>query len=145
MTLPVTLSGRCTTTSNSNQASITSQGALVVAPYAYNESVFKELGTDDAGFTFYNPVVGRRFILDGFLAYGDKQVASVTNATVVIFEATSKDSSTVSKILFQFEIGQNQSISFSGTNIRAREGFFINAKTDDDDVHMTILGYFVPG
>ena len=42
----------------------------------------------------------------------------------------------------QFEIGQNEFHPFTNLNLLVNVGKFINAKTDDDDVHMNILGYY---
>lgn len=36
------------------------------------------------------------------------------------------------------EVGQNQSIPFPNIRVLCNKGAYINAKTDDDDIHMTI-------
>ena len=124
-------------------AVVTPSGELVVAPLHYDETEFNELAVDDTAYNFYGPKANQQFVLTGLLAYGDKQVASATNATVIVYEATSSDTTTVDKVLLQFEIGQNQSLPLPGLHILVNPGVWVNAKTDDDDVHMTLMGYFI--
>lgn len=144
MTLPVVLEGRCTTTFALNRASITSRGALVVAPYSYDETEVKTLGTADAGVTFYKPVVNKRFVITGVLAAGNLSIAANALATVTIFESATEDSATSTKDRLQFGMTRLQVETISPLNILIKEGVFLNAKTDDDDILMTIMGYFVP-
>ena len=125
-------------------AQVTPSGELVVAPLAYDETEFNELAVADTAYNFYGPKAEQQFVFTGLLAYADKQVSSVTNAPVVVYEATSEDTATVDKVLLQFELGQNQSLPLSGLHILVNSGVWINGKTDDDDVHMTLMGYFIP-
>lgn len=145
MTLPVVLSGKCTTTNAQNEAAITSRGALVTASYDYDLTEFNLLGTDDAGVNFYKPIVGKRFVVTGLIASGNLSISANALATVVIYEASSDTTATADKVLIQFGITRLQTLPLLPLNIRAAEGKFINAKTDDDDVFLTIMGYYVPG
>lgn len=145
MSLPVTLTGRCTTSSAQNKASITSRGALVVAPYGYDEVQFNELGTDDAGVNFFPPQVNKRFVITGIIAAGNLAIVANNLATVIVYEASSASTNTVDKALVQFGITRLQTLSLLPLNILVKEGKFLNAKTDDDDVFLTIMGYYVPG
>ena len=120
-------------------------GEIPVAQGPYDESVFNELAEPNIAYNFFKPSNGNRFIMTGFLAYGDKQVNSVTNSTVIIYEASQVDSTTVDKVIIQFEIGQNQSVPFPNIRKISNKGVYINAKCDDDDVHMTIFGHFIHG
>lgn len=127
-----------------NEARVTALGQVVIGAIAYDETEFNELGTINTAFNFYLPKSGQQFVITAILVYGDKQVSSSTNATVIIYEATTDETITVSKVLLQFEIGQNQLLPFTPLNLLVAEGVFINAKTDDDDIHMTIMGYYIP-
>ena len=145
MSLPVDLTGRCTTTANRNTASITSRGALVVAPYAFDLTSFNELDLVNTAYNFYKPQVGKRFVVSGIIATGDKQIAAAADAVVEVYEAVSTTTTTVAKVILTFVLTQSTVVSFIPLNILVSEGKFINAKTDDDDVHMNIMGYYVPG
>lgn len=135
--IPVTL------TDGKHGARFTKSGELVVSSISYDTTQFYELAAVDTAYNFYEPKGDHQFIITAVLAYGDKQVGSNTNATVIIYEASAADSTVVDKVLIQFEIGQNQSLPFTSLRLKTAEGKFINAKTDDDDIHMTIMGYFI--
>ena len=124
-------------------ATVTPDGALAVGPVSFNLAEFNELDATTTAYNFYSPLPGKQFVVTAIFAYGDKQVGSASNATVEVYEASSTTETTVDKIIMQFEIGQNEFHSFTSLNLLVNAGKFINAKTDDDDVHMNILGYYV--
>jgi len=145
VTLPVRLVGRCTTTSAENNASITSRGALVVAPYAYDLSSFNELDTDNVPKNFYKPEPHKRFVVTGIIATADKEVGANDDATITVYEASSTTSTVQDKIILEFVLTQSTVVSLLPLNIIVSEGKFVNGVTDKDDVHMNVMGYFVPG
>ncbi len=124
-------------------ADVTPDGALAVAPSSFNLIEFNELAAINTAYNFYIPLPGKQFVVMSIFAYGDKEVTSATNATVEIYEAASATATVVDKIIMQFEIGRNEFHPFTNLNLLVSSGVFINAKTDDDDVHMNILGYYV--
>ena len=123
---------------------ITSIGQLVTGPIKYDETKFIELAEDDTAYNFYLPRAGEQFVITGFIATADQQVASNADANVVIYEATSPTSTTEAKNLIQFAITQKTNITATPLNILVNSGVYLNAKTDDDDIHMTIMGYYIP-
>jgi hypothetical protein len=127
------------------RACVLPSGQLAVAPLKYDDTQFRELGAADTAVNFYEPKDRHNFVITSIVAYADKQVGSSTNATVVVFESDGPEEETVSKVLLQIEIGQNQSIPLLPLNLLVNKGKWINAKTDDDDVHMTIMGYYIEG
>lgn len=128
---------------NGKEVQVTGSGELVTAQLHYEETVFKELAEDNIGYNFFEPLPGQQFVITGFIAVGDQQITGNANANVVIYEADSTSSITVDKILVQFVIKQDQDIPMAGLHVLVNEGKFINAKTDDDDVHMTLMGYYI--
>ena len=125
------------------RAGVTSIGQLVVAPFSYDETEFKELAVDDAVYNFYKPRAKQQFVITGMFAVGDQQITANANAVVIIYEANGSDVTTVDKILLEFVIKQDQSIPITGLNIIVNEGKWINAVTSDDDVFVTIFGYYL--
>ena len=118
-------------------------GELLISDGPYDLAKFNELATINTAYNFYGPKGREQFVISGFLLYGDKQVNASTNATVIIYEASETDSTTTDRILVQVEVGQNQSIPFPNIRILCNKGTYINAKTDDDDIHMTLFGHYV--
>mgnify|MGYP003657808807 CR=1 FL=1 len=125
-------------------AKVTNKGQLIVAPYDYDEVVFFELATANAAYSFYPPKGNYNFIITGIVGYADKQVGTTTGATVIVYEAVAPETAVVDKTLFQIEMASVSNIVLLPLNIKVNEGRFVNAKTDDDDIHMSIMGYYIP-
>ena len=127
----------------SQQVAVNEAGEILVSDGPYDLSTFNELAEINTAYNFFGPRGREQFVITGFLMYGDKQVNSSTNATVVIYESDQPDSTTEDRVLVQVEVGQNQSIPFPNIRILCNKGVYINGKTDDDDIHMTIFGHYV--
>lgn len=125
-------------------ARVTSLNQLVTAPFAYDEVVFKELDEPDTAYNFYKPVSGQQFVITGIRAKADRQVSTTVDADVVIYEAGSASTTTVDKVLHQEAMIRAESVTLLPMNVLVAAGKFVNAKTTDDDIYMTILGYYVP-
>ncbi len=128
---------------NGRVAKVTSIGQLVTAPFAYDDTVFKELAAIDTAYNFYLPKAGQQFVITGVLFRADKDVSNTADATVVIYEATTGSTTTVAKVLIQFAVVRDDIINATALNLLVTEGLYVNAKTTDDDIHMTILGSYV--
>jgi hypothetical protein len=126
------------------QAKVTTIGQVVTGHYAYDETKFNALGTAAAGYTFYSPKAGQQFVITGIIVAGNLAISANALATVVVFEASDEDVATEDKVLLQVGVTRLQTYGISSLNILVSEGAFVNAKTDDDDVFMTIMGYYVP-
>lgn len=144
MTLPVTIQGHNHPRSGVQDAKVTGVGALVTSPFAYDETKFVELAEPNVGYNFYKPIAGKQFVITGVIATGDKQIAANADATVIVYEATTDVATVVTKELLTFVLTQSTALSMIPLNILVNEGVFINAKTDDDDVHTNIIGYRIP-
>ena len=128
---------------NGKQVKVTSSGELVVAPLHYDETQFNELAVDNTAYNFFGPRPRQQFVITGFLAVGDQQITGNANAVVIIYEAADAETITVDKILIEFVIKQDQDIPMPGMHVLVNAGKWINAKTDDDDVHLTLMGYYI--
>lgn len=125
-------------------ARVTSLGQLVTAPYAYDEVEFRELAVDNTAYNFYKPRSGQQFVITGIRAKADRDVSNTNDAAVVIYEAGSAGATTVDKVLHQEAMIRGESVTLLPLNVLVAPGKFVNAKTSDDDVYMTIMGYYVP-
>lgn len=129
---------------NGKAAKVTDGGELVVAQLAYDESKFVELAADDTAYNFYAPKSQHQFIITGIHARADRQVSTTVDAIVVVYEAASLDTTSVSKVLHQEAMVRGESVSLLSMHALVSPGVWINAKTTDDDIHMTIWGYYIP-
>lgn len=125
-------------------AHVTPLGQLVTAPLAYDETVFKELAVANTAYNFYKSQSGRQFVITGIRAKADRDVSNTADADVVIYEAAAEDALTVDKVLHQEAMIRGESITLIPVNILVAAGKYVNAKTTDDDIHMTIFGYYIP-
>ena len=69
---------------------------------------------------------------------------SSTDTTVVIYEATTASTATVSKTILNVEMLKNSYRDITGLNLLITAGRYVNGKCDDDDVFVTLMGYYVP-
>jgi hypothetical protein len=129
---------------SSSKAKVTSNGQLITSPLSYDLTQFIELAEPNTAYSFYPPKTCCNFIITGFIAKADKQVSSTVDADVVIYEAGSDSTTTVDKVLFQTAMTQGDQVIANPLNILVNVGKFVNVKTTDDDIHVTIMGYYVP-
>lgn len=128
---------------NGKDAKVTPSGELVVAPLHYDDTKFNELAEPNVGYNFFGPLPQKQFVVTGVWFRADKDVSNIADATVVIYEAANTDTTTVDKILRQFAVVREDIIDTSPLRILVNAGKFVNAKTDDDDIHMNITGYYI--
>lgn len=128
---------------STQQVKVNDAGEILISDGPYDFTEFRELDEINTAYNFYKPNGREQFVITGFFAYADRDVNPTTNATVIIYESDQEDSTTENRVLFQFEIGQNQSAPFPNIRVLCNKGVYINAKTDDDDIHLTILGHYV--
>ena len=128
-----------------HRARVTSRGQQVVAPYDFDTPGFMELAEPDTAYNFSiaGPAVGKCFVITSIDFRADKQVSNTVDAVVELYEATTATTLTVAKELRKWAVVEGDIIS-QNLNLLIGLGVFVNAKTTDDDIHITLGGYFVP-
>ena len=121
---------------------VTSIGQVVTAPYSYDEVSAGTLDVDNTAVNFFGPKVGQQFVLTTILLTANKNVT--TDCTVDIYEATTATATVVTKSIVNIEMLKNTGRDITGLNLLISEGSYINGKTDDDDVFVTLMGYYIP-
>ncbi|MCZ7404285.1 MAG: hypothetical protein O8C67_05050 [Candidatus Methanoperedens sp.] len=125
-------------------AGVTDIGELVVGGFA-NENIlttFNAMNAANTSFNFYPPSSNMRFVITTIFF---DTPAPATN--IVIYEADTSITTTPNKIILTISIsGKNFfPITFPfGGFPTVTSGEFLNAKTDNATVNMTIMGYYVP-
>lgn len=125
------------------KACVTEIGQLVVAPFRFSDTKFVELAIADSAYSFFLPRAGERLVITDIIMSADKDVGP-DGAIVDIYEATSINTLTIEKSILEISVPQKSVALMIGLNLLVAEGVFVNGKTDDDDVHTTIMGYYVP-
>lgn len=144
MTVPTSIQGAPIGDSRVNTAGVTQVGALCVAPVSYDESQFLELDTDNVAFNFYPPVVHKQFVVTAIRIKANRDVSNTVDASVVIYEAVSPTTTTEARVLHQDALIRGEGTDLVPLNLLANSGVYINAKTSDNSIFMTIFGYYIP-
>ncbi len=125
---------------NQNKAGVSPYGEVITSPYDYSTPYFQNMATAATAYNFVEPKQDQFFVITGILLQANKNVNATTGQIVDIYEA---DSATIAKSIIEVEMVKNDRIPLIGLNIRVRAGFFVNGKTEDDDILATVTGYYV--
>ena len=123
-------------------ARVTERGQLVTASLSYSDTYNVQVTLTNTAYNFIAPKQKKRFVITDILLYANRDVA-VTDATVVIYEATSPSTTTVSKTILSIEMPKNTSRDIIGLNLITNEGVWLNIKTDDNTIFANMMGYYV--
>lgn len=124
-------------------AKVSGIGQLIVAPYDFSSPSVQKLEVAGTAYNFVSPITGFIIIVTGLILYANKNVG-VNDATVDIYEASAIDSTVIDKSIFQTEMLKQTPLALTGLNLKVSEGKWLNGKTDDDDVFVTVLYYYAP-
>jgi len=120
---------------------VSPSGELAVGPIKYDNSVFREMSSTGTAFNFTKPQPGEQFVITGFLAVSDKNITA--DAIVEIYEGNSRVAVTVEKCLISFAMTKNAVVAPTPLRVLVTHGLWLNAKTDDATIHLTMFGYFI--
>lgn len=127
-----------------NSVKVSKNGELVVGPLDFSTPIFKSLNVDNQAFNFFKPRAGFKFVLTDVIADADRNIG-VNGVAVDIYEADAEDSTTIDDQILKFDMLKNTDKVLTSLNfITTDEGKFINAKSDDSNILLTISGFFVP-
>jgi len=131
--------------SNGGQVRLVTGGAVPVAPVHPSLSFNATLGTDDTAVNIVAAKANHVFCMTGILLTANQNVSNTVNATVTIYTADSETTAKASAIttLFELSIGRNDIRDITPVLVEAEKGKWINGETTDDDVIVTILGYYL--
>lgn len=125
---------------NETAAKITSQGEILSVP---NPSMSAQgaLTVINTAVNFIVPMEGFTPVLTGMILTATKEVSPTDGAVVDIYEADALDSTSVATELYLLTIARLGIIARSGLFVLVSPGVWVNAKTDDASVNVT-LEYF---
>jgi len=124
-------------------ARVTSNGELVVGTLDYSEPYYVELGVDNQVYNIVPAVSAKRFIMVGILLGADRNVT--TDTSIQIYEATAADTTAVnaSRSILTIDLNKGEHTYLNLINVATDGVKYINGVCDDDDVDVTIFGYYV--
>ena len=125
------------------RARVSDFGQLAVAPLAYSKPSFKKLILNDTAYSFISPEEGHQIVITDIILTANKNVG-INDATVDIYEAESPTTTTITQSIIELEMIKQSNLSLTGLNLLIPEGLWVNAKTDDNDIFVTLMYYRVP-
>ena len=125
-------------------ARVTKYGQLVVAPLSYSVPVAIELDTINTAFNFIEPQANHSIVITDIIVSANKNVSATDPANIEIYEADGADELTAAPSIVRPQLSRSSNVSYIGLNLLVPEGKWVNAKTDDSSVLVTIMYYRVP-
>ncbi len=129
---------------SNNSAKVTKFGQLVVSPIDYSVPSAREMITINTAFNFVTPTQDQQIVITDIVVSADRNVSANTPADVEIYEADSVDSLVPSDSIIRTQLLRATNIALTGLNLIVGEGKWLNAKTDDAGILLTIMFYKVP-
>ncbi len=128
-----------------NTATVTEFGQLVVAPVAYSSVVQAELAVINTAYNLLEPSQGQQIVITDIILTANRLVGA-NDATVDLYLADAPDALvfTPADAVLSLELEKNGKLALTGLNLITRAGTWINAKTNDNTVFVTIMFYRVP-
>jgi len=125
-------------------AGISSRGELFTAPISYSEPHYVSIDVAATAFEIVPGKAGKKFVITSMLLASSKTFASATTAeTLTIYEASTADLDTNTKILVQLDMLKNDRMVATGLNIATSNAISIAAIATDISVDVTVSGYYV--
>ena len=126
-----------------NKATVTEFGQLIVAPVAYSTPYSVKMDANNTAYNLVSPVDNKSIVITGVILTANKNVGA-GDATIVLYYATTSDTLTPVGEVVSLEMKKNTSLPLTGLNLIIPKGNFLLAKTDDNDVFISIGYYRVP-
>ena len=126
-----------------HDARVTHAGELVTVRGNYDQTFQDSMTSINTAYNLVEPRVDNQFIITGIVINADKNVSATDGAVVEVYEAADATTTTATKTILTLNIGKNSTIPLTGILIQTTKGIFLNAKTDDATVNITLLGYYL--
>ena len=123
---------------------VTPSGQLVTAAFDYSTPVAKTLNVINTAFNFIEPLAGHFIVITDIIVSAGKTVNNTTPAGVEIYQAEATDTITVLQEILEPQLIRADNLPLTGLNLKIPAGVWVNAKTDDEPILLTIMYYRVP-
>ena len=114
-------------------------GGLMVGPPANDDVAQETLGTDDAVVIIITPKADQGIVITGMIVSTSRDVG-VNGANVDIYFDGDKTQAVIANPIWQpADVAKNTTVVATPVNIEVPKGNYVLAKTDDDDVNVTLF------
>jgi hypothetical protein len=120
-------------------------GAIAVAPVRTSLPFNATLGTDDAVVNVVPAKADHVFYITGIFLTGNKNIDATTAATVTVYTGDSETTAVANALttLLTLPVARNSTRDINPILLETENSKWVNAVTTDDDVFVTIMGYYL--
>ena len=126
-----------------NKATVSEFGQLTVSPVDYSTSVQASMIDVNTVYNLVEPVDGKLIIITDLILTANKSVGT-NDATVSLYTTNVKDSLIEKDKIIEIEMASRSNMVLTGLNLKVDAGLYINSKTNDNTVFVTLMYYRVP-
>lgn len=128
-----------------HEARVSKFGQLITAPLDFSSPQSQSLNVVDTAFNFATPRGSDFIVITDILMGATKDVNASTGALVEIYTSDISATSTVIKeVILEAPLARLANRDLTGLNFLVNSSRWVNAKTDNATVDITIGCYFVP-
>jgi len=126
------------------KASVTPRGQLIVGSISFSESFIANVDTANTAFNLVLPKGNKKFIITGIILVGDKSINTNIDAVVIIYESSTLAGIVEDNALLDVNVSRSTSLPVIGLNlITENAAKFINVKSSDVNIKVTLLGFYI--
>ena len=123
---------------------VSKNGELIVRALKYSDPYYMLVNVAATPFEVVPAIAYMRFVITGLLIASSKTFGSATTAeTITIYEANAADLSINLRTVFKLDMLKNDRLAATGLNLQMTESRSLVAIGTDNDVDVTIAGYYV--
>ena len=127
---------------NGVDAAVSSNGELVTGAFDYSSPYYVRTLVDDQAYNVVTAKADNRFVVTGLLIATSKAI--VGTATIVLYEATSAETTTASRDILTIDMIKEDRLYLNLFNVSTDGVQYINIKATDSQVDCTVFGYYAP-
>ena len=129
-----------------HKVNVTPRGELIVAPISFSISYYVDVNLALTEFVVVPAITGKCFIITALMLNSDKTFGSATVAeTLLLYEAHPSDITTSLNIITQVDMLKNDRLPVTGLNLQVGNTRSIIAVATDNNVDVTVAGYYING
>lgn len=139
----MSISVRLIDSASGREAKIRSDGSLTTSDNQSSVAYNAKFDVDDVAVEIVPAVHDKIFCITGIILTGNKNIATGTDAVVDIYTSTASASTAVVTTILTIPVARSSQAVMLGLLLSADRAHFINGKTSDEDVLVTIFGFYI--
>ena len=126
-----------------HKAIVTPFGELVTGRFNYSTPTFNSLVVDNQAYNFVVPKANHQIVITDIIVQADRNVAAAGAVVVLFTTPTGPTTATVTDTLLQVDMLKQTSLILNGINLITDEGVWINGKSTDSNINISVYYYYI--